>query len=111
MSSATISCTILFMGLTGKWYAAGYDPLPALKAFNGPVLALYGETNIQFSTKENAPLMASAVMHQMSEVCVLPWLNHLFQPSESGKIEDYVKIDTTIDESALRKIVGWLHQR
>ncbi len=92
----------------GKWYAAGYDPLPALKSFNRPVLALFGGTDLQVSAKENAPIMASALMHPKSEVCVLLGLNHLFQPSESGKVEEYAKIKTTIDERALRKIGDWL---
>lgn len=94
----------------GRWYAAGYDPLPALKAFNGPVLALFGATDLQVSARENAPIMTSVLMHPKSEVHVFQGLNHLFQPSEDGKLEDYAKIETTIDESVLRKIGDWLDE-
>ncbi len=36
--------------------------------------------------------------------------DYLFQPSESGSLEDYARIDTTIDESVLGKIGDWLDE-
>ena len=93
----------------GMWYA-DYDPAPAYKIFRGPVLALYGGTDLQVSASENAPLMSTMLTHSMSEVCTFPGLNHLFQPSDSGKIEEYSRIDITIDEKTLHKIVDWMNR-
>ena len=87
---------------------ADYDPLPALKSFNGPVLALFGSTDLQVSARENAPETTTALQNSQSEVVIFPGLNHLFQPSKTGRIEDYLTIKITIDPSVLSKISGWL---
>ena len=88
---------------------AHYDPMPALQAFNGPILALFGGTDLQVSAAANAPVMRSILSHESSTVTVLPGLNHLFQPSPTGRIENYAKIETTIDKAALDTIGRWLN--
>ncbi|MFS4580440.1 alpha/beta hydrolase family protein [Phaeobacter sp. C3_T13_0] len=87
---------------------ASYDPEPALRAFDGPVLALFGGTDLQVSAKENAPLMRRLLRHPQSKVIVLDGLNHLFQPSETGRISEYMWIDTTIDPSVMDLMAKWL---
>lgn len=91
----------------GRHYAS-YDPLPAFRRFKNPVLALFGGSDLQVSAAENAPVMKSVLTNPKSEVLVLDKLNHLFQPSETGRIEDYILIDTTIDTRALNAISEWL---
>lgn len=91
----------------GLW-VIDFDPRPALAAYDGPVLALFGETDLQVSAEANAPDMMEALRHPDSEVVTLPGLNHLFQPSETGLPDDYWKIPTTFDESALETIADWL---
>ncbi|WP_431685545.1 alpha/beta hydrolase family protein [Hahella sp. NBU794] len=91
----------------GRHYAS-YDPLPAFRRFKNPVLALFGGSDLQVSAAENAPIMKSVLTNPESEVLVLDKLNHLFQPSETGRIEDYILIDTTIDPRALNAISEWL---
>ncbi|TQV74503.1 alpha/beta hydrolase [Exilibacterium tricleocarpae] len=92
-------------------YYANYNPLPALRQFKKPVLALFGDRDLQVSAVENAPVVESALSNPESEVIVFQNLNHLFQPSESGKVEEYVWINTTIDPIVLRKITDWLSAR
>ena len=87
---------------------ATHDPVPALRAFDGPVLALFGSTDLQVSAEENAPVMRRNLVDVRSEVVVFEGLNHLFQPSESGSIDDYIWIDTTIDPMVMTKITEWL---
>ncbi len=87
---------------------ATYDPIPALRAFKGPVLALYGSTDLQVSAAENASLMRESLINRRSEVAVFEGLNHFFQPSESGSVSEYMWIDTTIDPAVLSKISDWL---
>lgn len=87
---------------------ATYDPIPALRAFKGPVLALFGSTDLQVSAAENAPLMQRTLINPRSEVTVFEGLNHFFQPSESGSISDYMWIDTTIAPIVLNRISDWM---
>ena len=91
----------------GLW-VIDFDPRPALAAYDGPVLALFGESDLQVSAEANAPDMMDALRHPDSEVVTLPGLNHLFQPSDTGLPDDYWKIPTTFDEGALDRIADWL---
>ncbi len=87
---------------------ATYDPIPALRAFKGPVLALYGSSDLQVSATENAPVMLENLINSRSEIIVFEGLNHFFQPSESGSISEYMWIDTTIDPEVLNRISDWM---
>lgn len=89
---------------------AHYKPAPALKALDVPVLALFGGTDLQVSARENAPVMATYLSHPFSKVLVLPGHNHLFQPSATGRVSDYLTISTTIAPQALSAIANWLDQ-
>ena len=91
----------------GLWIV-DFDPRPALSAYDGPVLALFGETDLQVSAEANAPDMQAALGHPDSEVLTLAGLNHLFQPSESGLPQEYWKIATTFDTGAMNTIADWL---
>jgi len=87
---------------------ASHDPGPALQSLDVPVLALYGERDLQVSAMQNAPLMRQLLSHPQSETIVLPGLNHLFQPTDTGRVSEYIRIKTTIDPIALEAIGSWL---
>ena len=87
---------------------ARHDPGAALKSLDIPVLALFAEHDLQVSASQNAPVMQELLGHPKSETRILPGLNHLFQPTETGRISEYVQIKTTIDPSALQSITQWL---
>eukprot|EP00903_Cladosiphon_okamuranus_P001281 g1279.t1 len=87
---------------------ANHDPRPSLKSLDVPVLALFGEHDLQVSAKQNAPVMRDLLTHPNSEITVLGGLNHLFQPTKSGRISEYLQIKTTIDATALSAITLWL---
>jgi len=91
----------------GRFYA-DFDPAPHVAAFGGPVLALFGSTDVQVAAHENAGPMQAALRHGYSKVTVFAGLNHLFQPSETGKVSDYLKIGTTIDPPVLDAISDWI---
>lgn len=106
--TSEIKATVdLFANRWGMTYA-DYDPLPALQSFQKPVLALFGETDLQVSEKENAPVMKKALSNPQSQVCILAGKNHLFQNSETGNIGEYHKITTTIEPVVLENISNWL---
>lgn len=91
----------------GLWIV-DFDPRQLLAAYEGPVLALFGEKDLQVSAAANAPDMQSALRHSGSEVHTLSGLNHLFQPAETGLPDEYWRIETTFDEGAMKTIVDWL---
>jgi pimeloyl-ACP methyl ester carboxylesterase len=90
------------------WAVKYDDPLPALRAFEGPVLAVFGEKDTQVSASANAPIMEDVLSNDASTVLTLPGLNHLFQPSKTGAISEYWRIRTTFDESAMEATADWL---
>ena len=89
-------------------WALQYDPLPALDAYNGPVLAMFGGRDLQVSASRNAPIMKEMLINNNSNVVIFPTLNHLFQPAKTGAPEEYVSIETTFDENAMIVIADWL---
>lgn len=87
---------------------ATYNPTDALRTFPNPVLALFGEKDLQVSAEQEAPAMRAALSHDRSQVQVLPGLNHLFQPAQTGLPSEYAEIETTISTGVLNQISGWL---
>ncbi len=90
-----------------KW-VMDYDPVPALEAYDGPVLALFGGLDKQVAPSENAAAMEEALSYPGSEVVVLEGLNHLFQPAQTGGMAEYATIEITFDEKALDTVSDWL---
>lgn len=88
-----------------------YDPEPALRRLTQPVLAIFGEHDVQVLAAENAPVLArllDADARPDRTVRVLPGLNHLLQPSRTGLPEEYATIDTTIASPVLAMVVDWI---
>ncbi|MET1412726.1 alpha/beta fold hydrolase [Roseibium sp. HPY-6] len=87
---------------------AKHDPRPYLETLKVPVLAVFGEHDLQVSPRQNAPVMEGLLRHPQSRTLVLAGLNHLLQPTETGKVSEYVRIPTTIDPIALRTMEKWM---
>lgn len=85
-----------------------YDPIPALASFDGPVFAAYGGKDTQVSAETNAPIMKTTLTHESSEIVVFPDINHMFQPAQTGALDEYVWSDTTFDKTMLAAIGDWL---
>lgn len=99
--------------ITGPWmrFFITYDPAPVLRRVRCPVLALFGGKDLQVLASQNAPVLEQALRaggNERVEVAVLEGLNHLFQPARTGSPQEYGSIETTIDEKALAKILGWI---
>lgn len=91
-----------------RWFVA-HDPQPALAAFSGPVLALYGGKDIQVPAEQNAEALAR--IRPDAQILVLPELNHLMQTADTGLVDEYAVIEETIDPEALGAIVDWVAAR
>jgi uncharacterized protein len=99
--------------LASPWFRffLDYDPLPNLKAVNCPVLALYGQKDLQVAPKANLPLLEKALhdsMNTQAETRELPDLNHLFQHAYTGTPAEYAAIEETFSPDALALIVDWV---
>ncbi|RMF63733.1 MAG: alpha/beta hydrolase, partial [Calditrichaeota bacterium] len=91
-----------------------YDPGPTLQKVTCPVLALYGEKDLQVPAGENRPALAAALKaggNREVTIEILPGLNHLFQTAETGAPGEYGKIEETFSPVALRAISDWIQAR
>lgn len=102
--------------MTSVWFRffLDYDPLPNLQKVDCPVLALYGEKDLQVPPKYNLPLLQKALAEAGNghvEVHQLPGLNHLFQHADTGSPAEYAAIEETISPEVLQIIGNWLVPR
>ena len=102
--------------MTSPWFRffLSYDPLPDLKRTKCPVLALYGEKDLQVSPKINLPMLKQAFSdggNKQADVRQLPELNHFFQHAYSGSPTEYAAIDETFSPEAMKIIGDWLTAR
>jgi len=98
---------------TSAWfrYFIDYDPAPALQKLKVPVLALFGEKDLQVLPAQNLAPMEAAFKksgNPKTTVKVLPGLNHLFQPAKTGSPSEYGKTEETMAPLALDTISGWI---
>lgn len=97
--------------ITGPWYRwfIAHDPASALASVDVPLLAVYGDKDVQVPAGQNATVLAR--LNPEAEVITLPGLNHLMQPATTGLPGEYDTIETTLDPSALRTVVDWVAAR
>ncbi|MFW6313322.1 MAG: alpha/beta hydrolase family protein, partial [Spirochaetota bacterium] len=91
-----------------------YDPASDLRRVEDPVLALIGGLDLQVPAEENLPAIRTALAEAPVEdvtVRELPGLNHLFQPAQTGAVEEYAQIETTFDPSVLELVAEWIVER
>ena len=101
----------LVEAIVSPWFLEflNYDPRRHLASAKAPILALYGERDLQVPPAQSTP-----VLHDLNaqtgaiDVQVLPGLNHLFQTAETGSPEEYARIDETMAPAALAAIGGWV---
>jgi len=89
------------------------DPGVYLRTIKIPVLALFGDRDLQVAGEVNAKAVRdslAAAGNTSSEVRVLPGLNHLFQHAATGAVADYGTIEETFAPEALQLIGGWIRQ-
>jgi hypothetical protein len=90
------------------------DPAVYLRQVKIPVLALFGEKDLQVDAQVNAKAVRSALAaagNPSGEVRILPGLNHLFQHAKTGGFEEYATIEETFALEALATIGDWVTAR
>jgi len=100
----------------GFWKPNGlYDPMPALRAFRGPVLALLGARDINKDVPLNARLMTEALVqagNPASKVVVIPDANHgLFETHTGIPLERELPSLSRLAPGYLEELTSWIRQR
>lgn len=84
------------------------DPKQLIRAYNGPILYIYGGKDKLVSVEQNEEPTREVLVHPASELVVYPDLNHFLQPAKTGGMDEYWKIAITFDERVVDGIKTWL---
>ena len=86
------------------------DPAVSLRKVKCPVLVLNGTLDTQVDAVQNVPAIEAALKASgaPATVKIMPGLNHLFQRAQTGAIDEYSKINITIDPEVLDVIASWV---
>jgi alpha/beta superfamily hydrolase len=90
-----------------------YDPQPVLAATRVPVLAIYGDLDLQVPSDLNATALQASLAaagNRHSTIARLPGVNHMMQRAKTGRIEEYASIDETIAPQVLDAIAVFLER-
>lgn len=102
--------------LTTPWlqYFLTFDPGSSLAAVSCPVLALFGEKDLQVPPKENLSAIKNALSKGGNKNVIIkeiPNLNHLFQEAETGSPTEYGTIEQTFSPVVLEEITTWIKRQ
>jgi pimeloyl-ACP methyl ester carboxylesterase len=100
-------------GLSSNWfkYFLVYDPYPALTKVKCPVLALFGELDLQVPPSQNKGPMEEALSKsgtQDYKIIVMPKANHLFQSAVTGSPTEYGSLPKEFVPEFLDTMSGWI---
>lgn len=97
---------------TSQWFQSFYhhDPSEALRHLRIPVLAIYGDRDLQVPAHLNVAAIErlGADAQDRFKVYTLPGLNHLLQPARTGLPSEYIDIAETIAPPVLEIVRDWL---
>jgi uncharacterized protein len=91
-----------------------YDPAPVLSSLNVPVLALFGEKDLQVPAKANRQALEEAFAvggHVTPRVEVIPGANHLYQSAVTGEVSEYATLEKKFVPGFLELVSGWVRQQ
>lgn len=97
----------------GMRYFIGYDPVPALEKLSAiPVLAIFGEKDLQVPPRQNLPPMKAALEragNPNAAFKVIAGANHLFQASKTGSPAEYATLEKQFTGNLPQIIADWIH--
>jgi hypothetical protein len=95
-------------------YFIGFDPVPALERVSCPVLAIFGELDMQVPVSLNREPMETALGRSRTrdwKVEVLPKANHLFLTAVTGSPAEYASLEKKFLPGFLDLMTGWITTR
>lgn len=90
------------------------NPEEFLQKVSAPVFAINGENDTQVSSETNLQGIKRALEKGRNfryEIKSYPALNHLFQESETGWVDEYIQIEQTISPAVLSDIAEWIKRQ
>ena len=90
------------------------EPSIYLEKIKCPVLAINGDKDFQVPAKENLSAIKTLVEQNGNKkvtIVELENLNHLFQESKTGLLDEYAEIEQTISPKVLKLITDWIKQQ
>ena len=102
--------------ITSPWFRhfLKNNPLTYLQKLSIPVLAINGENDTQVNSQTNLLKIEDALKkanNQHYTIKSYPHLNHLFQESTTGEIDEYGKIEQTMSPEVLTYITDWIKKQ
>lgn len=89
-----------------------YDPQDYLTQLDVPVLALFGDLDVQVDADQNAAALEMALAENEDVTIVrFPTANHLFQEAITGGLEEYGSLPNEFTAEFLPTISDWLLER
>ncbi len=104
------------MTFNSPWFRffLAYDPAPALAAVKCPVLALFGEKDLQVSPRQNRAVMEQAFKKGENPdvtVKVFADANHLFLAAKTGSPSEYASLEKVFVPGFLDTISSWILEK
>ena len=87
------------------------DPADYLKKVHCPILAINGTNDLQVDADTNLKAIERAVSNpQLLTTKKYSKLNHLFQTSDQGTIEEYAQIEETFADQVMKEVCIWIFE-
>jgi pimeloyl-ACP methyl ester carboxylesterase len=98
---------------TSRWsrFFNSYNPADEIAKVSCPVLSINGSKDTQVPAKVHQAGIRQALIKGKNKdfkVVELPGLNHLFQECETGKMNEYSKIEQTFAPEAMKLVGDWI---
>lgn len=92
-------------------YFIAFEPAPILAQVKCPVLAFYGEKDLQVPTAQNAPVIQEIFRKSANRgltIKIMPDANHLYEKAGNGSPTEYAKLDKVFVPGFLDTLSGWI---
>jgi len=102
--------------MMSPWFRnfAVQDPRATLARVRQPVLAINGELDLQVAAKANLEAIEKTLKDAGNHDVItlsMPGLNHLLQPARTGLMDEYYRIEITLDPRVIAEITRYVRQR
>lgn len=103
-------------GLQTPWlkFFVNLNPANYFKNVDEPILAIFGELDVQVPAESNSKALESAMAGAEGSdltIKVIPKANHLFQAAETGSLQEYTTLEKQFVDGFLDEISNWILEK